>query len=162
MREVGLNMAIDENSEKGVLRLAECNLIHRMLMKKFSLNTTIKYILDTFITQNSSASRGKHLPPNMLILNRHSNFDKGVSKVLKTTTLTLVEMLPADSEQIVSFLIDHFAIGSLTCQNLLSFLGFLEKVSLAYAHVNIQILCIFRMLANQGFFRAHLASFTDA
>ena len=136
MSEMGLDVNIVEEQEKGVIRLADCSLIHRMLMKKLSLSTTIKYLLDTLNTQNNTKQE-KLLPRNMLILNRHPNFDKGVSKVLKTTTLTLVEMLPTDSEQIVSFMFQRFAVGSLTYKNLLSFLNYLVKVSLAHAHVNI-------------------------
>ena len=81
--------------------------------------------------------------------------------MLKMTTLTLVEMLPADSEQIVNFFIQRFPVGSLTSQNLLSFLNFLSKVSLAKSNRKIQFRCIFRMLSYQGFFTMHLASFTN-
>ena len=43
---------------------------------------------------------------------------------------------------------------------MISYVGFLEKVSLSFANINIQVRCIFRMLAYQGFFKSHVASFT--
>ena len=32
MRNVGLNADIDEESEKGIIKLADCNLVHMMLI----------------------------------------------------------------------------------------------------------------------------------
>jgi|Transcript_13092 hypothetical protein len=100
MQTFGLNADIVSDNLKGTISLAECNLVHRMLIKKFRLNTSIKFLLDSFTYQNC-AKQEKPLPRNMLILNRNPDFDKGVSKILKTTTLALVEMMPADTEQIV-------------------------------------------------------------
>lgn len=130
-----------------------------MIMKKFRLNTSIKFLLDNF-TYLSFSKIEKTLPRHMMILNRNSDFDKGVSKVLKTTTMALVDMMPAESEQIVQFICERFSVGSLTCRNLISYIGFLEKVSLSFATINIQVKSIFRMLAFKGFFKSHVASFT--
>ena len=100
MQEIGVDVNIKLENQKGTILLYECNLAHRMLMKKFRLNTSIKFLLDNF-TYLSNSKVEKTLPRHMMILNRNPDFDKGVNKVLKTTTLALVDMMPADSEQIV-------------------------------------------------------------
>ena len=161
MQQVGLDVDIVQDSTKGTILLAECSLAHRMILKKFRLNTSIKFLLDSFTYQSFSKIE-KTLPRHMMILNRNSDFDKGVNKVLKTTTMALVEMMPAESEQIVQFICERFSVGSLTCRNLISYIGFLEKVSMSFSTINIQVKSIFRMLAFKGFFKAHTASFTAA
>lgn len=96
MQHVGLDVDIYREEDKGALLLDSCNLTHRMIMKKFNLESTLGYLLDTFVTQNVALVE-KTLPSNMLILNSYPNFDKGVNKVLKATTLALTEMHPHDS-----------------------------------------------------------------
>ena len=159
MQTLGLDADIDEANQKGTMLLSECNLVHRMIMKKFRLNTSIKFLLDNFNYQTVSKVE-KTLPSHMMILNKNPDFDKGVTKVLKTTTLALIEMMPSDAEQIVQFIMQRFPVGSLTCRNIIKYISFLEKVSLSFASINIQVRCIFRMLSFQGFFKAHTASFT--
>ena len=65
----------------------------------------------------------------MMILNSNLNFNKGVSKVLKAITLSLIQMFPGDQEKTVNFLRQRFGVGSLTQRNLLSFINYLIKVS---------------------------------
>ena len=77
-----------DTNAKGVLQLADCNLAHRMLIKGFSINQTVKYLLDKFTVQNCFGKE-KNLPENFLILNRNADFNKGVSKVLK-----MIVMMP--------------------------------------------------------------------
>ena len=52
MDHIGVDVVLSE-SQKGALELADCNLLHRLLIKGFSLNQTVKYLLDTFTLQNS-------------------------------------------------------------------------------------------------------------
>ena len=65
----------------------------------------------------------------MLILNKHASFDKGVSKVLKMTTMALIEKLHGDNDEIVNFMITRFPLGSLTFRNTLSYLKFLASMN---------------------------------
>ena len=75
------------HGEKGVLDLADCNLVHRMIAKGLELEKTIKYLLETFTLQNS-LGQSKILPEQILILNRHPNFNKGINKILKMITMS--------------------------------------------------------------------------
>lgn len=63
----------------------------------------------------------------MMILNKNPNFDKGVSKILKVTTLALIDKLQGDIQAIFNFIRSRFPVGSLTCKNILSFVKFLAK-----------------------------------
>ena len=110
---------------KGVIKLADCNLAIKMLIKGCALDD-VNYLLNQFVTQNR-AKVDKQLPKSMMILNANPDFNKGVSKVLKAATKALMSQLRGDNEQVLNFLLDSLPVGSLTCHNLISFLRFLSK-----------------------------------
>ncbi len=60
----------------------------------------------------------------MSILNRHSDFNKGVSKVLK-----MITMLPKTAEEIVELIKCRYPVGTLTAKNIRSLVTFLVKVA---------------------------------
>lgn len=64
------------------------------------------------------------MPSVVLILNRNPDFNKGINKVLK-----MIAMMPGPIDQVTSFIMQRFHVGTLTAQNLLSFLRFLSKVA---------------------------------
>lgn len=62
----------------------------------------------------------------MSILNRHSDFNKGVSKVLK-----MITMLTKTADEIVEFIMCRFPVGTLTAKNILSLVRFLSKIAIS-------------------------------
>ena len=41
------------HGQKGILDIADCNLVHRMIAKGLKMDKSIKYLLDTFKLQDS-------------------------------------------------------------------------------------------------------------
>ena len=41
------------HGQKGILDIADCNLVHRMIAKGLKMDKSIKYLLDTFNVQDS-------------------------------------------------------------------------------------------------------------
>ena len=143
------------HGEKGVLDLADCNIVQRMIAKGLDLEKTIKYLLETFTVANSLGQM-KVLPGFMLILNKHPNFNKGINKILK-----MIVMRPGRPQDISAFLISHFPVGTLSFNNICSFFLFLVKVSLSHSAQANPACIILRDLYGEGFFESHLESFSS-
>ena len=107
--------------QKGVLDLENYNLAHRMIAKGFSLEQSVKFLLETFKLQNSFGAE-KGLPECAMILNRDTDFNKGVNKILK-----MICALQSSPQEISAFITRHFPVGMLTHRNLLSLFRFLVR-----------------------------------
>ena len=75
-----------EYGSKGVLDMCDCNLVHCMIAKGFDLNSSVRFLLDSFTLQNRQ-NQEKNLASCMMILNRNANFNKGINKILKMISM---------------------------------------------------------------------------
>jgi len=75
--------------------------------------------------------------------------------------LKLITMCGSRPEEIAAFLVKNLPVGMLTCQNLLSLLKFLVKVSQGDTVHAKNICTILRALFAQNFFMNHLDTFTS-
>ena len=131
------------------------NLAHRMIAKGFSLEQSVKFLLESFKLQNSFGAE-KDLPECTMILNRNADFDKGVNKILK-----MICTLQSSPQEISNFLTRHFPIGMLVYRNLLSLLRFLVRSAQDDTPSANQARDILRALFSTGFFINHADSLSQ-
>ena len=141
--------------QKGVLDLENYNLAHRMIAKGFSLDQSVKFLLESFKLQNSFGAE-KDLPECTMILNRNADFDKGVNKILK-----MICSLESSPQEICTFITRHFPIGMLVFRNLLSLLRFLVRSDQDSSPSSTQARDILQALFATGFFINHADSLSQ-
>ena len=144
----------ENDSNKGILNLADCNLIHQLITRGFAIDGSVEHLVTTF-NLLGAFNTNKNVPSCSIILNRNLSMDKGINKIIKTIAAVSANDDPMKGGE---FMVKHIPVGMLNASNVTSLFKFLTKQATSESEEKEKYVELLETLMGEKFFLKHLTN----